>query len=57
MEFLNDTKNLVLTLTTRNSRINLLVWHVDRAYQLHHDLRSQTGIPLSLGKEKVMIVA
>ena len=50
IEYLNNTENLVLTLSARKNGINLLERHVGGAYQVHHDHRSPTGIVQTIGK-------
>ena len=48
MNFLNSTKEDVLTLEADDSQT--IRWHIDAAFAVHQDYKSQTGATCSLGK-------
>lgn len=48
VQYLRGTTELALTLEADNSHI--VKWWVDAAFAVHHDMRSQTGGAMSLGK-------
>ena len=37
-------------LTLRAERVNILKWWVDASYDIHHDMRGETGVTMSMGK-------
>jgi hypothetical protein len=51
MQYLRGTKNMKLTLEADNTHV--VKWWVDAAFAVHHDMRSQTGAIMSLGKGAV----
>jgi hypothetical protein len=51
MKYLRGTKDLKLTLEADNTHV--IKWWVDAAFAVHGDMRSQTGMTMSMGKGSV----
>jgi hypothetical protein len=51
MKYLRGTSNLKLTLEADNTHV--IKWWVDAAFAVHGDMRSQTGMTMSIGKGSV----
>ena len=51
MKYLRETKDLFLTLSADN--LHALNWWVDASFAVHKDMRSHTGVMLSLGRGAV----
>ena len=48
MQYIRDTKHLPLILEDDNS--GNVRWHIDGAFAVHHNMRSHTGIYMTMGK-------
>jgi hypothetical protein len=50
--FLKATKNEILSL--EGDDFGVITWHVDAAYAVHQDYKSQTGATMTLGKGAIL---
>ena len=48
MKFLKKTREDVLTLSANNA--NVVKWHADASFAVHQDMKSHTGITMSMGE-------
>ena len=53
LHYLNATKNLFLTLLVDSDGVLVAKWWVDGAFAIHEDMRSQTGVVMSMGQGEI----